>query len=214
VTLSAADAAALGRCIATGGVAVIPTDTVYGLACHPEDEAAVARIYGLKGRPPSRPAAVLFCELASALEAVPELAEPELAALGALLPGPVTLLLSNPLERFSLACGPEPRCLGLRVPRLSGHLGALAQVRSPILQTSANLSGGRDPGRLEEVPLAIRAGADLVLDGGRLGGAPSSVVDLYSQRQERRWTLRRKGALGAQELERALAAAGWTRRGG
>ena len=64
------------------------------------------------------------------------------------------------------------------MPRLSGALGALAEVRSPILQTSANLSGGRDPCSLDDVPPAIRDGADLVLDGGRLGGAPSSVVDL------------------------------------
>jgi L-threonylcarbamoyladenylate synthase len=213
VKLSAADARALERCVASGGIAVIPTDTVYGLAAHAEDEAAIAGVYRLKGRPPSRPAAVMFCQLASALAALPELAEPELGALRALLPGPVTLLVSNPWGRFPLACRPELGRLGLRVPRLSGALGALAAVRSPMLQTSANLSGGRDARSLDDVPPTIRAGADLVLDGGPLAGAPSSVVDLTSRREERRWTLARAGALGVEELERALAGAGWTRAG-
>ena len=96
---------------------MIPTDTVYGLACHPEDEAAIARVYRLKGRPPTRPAAVLVLRAGDgALEALPELAEPELAAVRALLPGPVTLLVSNPLARFPLACGPSSDASGCACP--------------------------------------------------------------------------------------------------
>ena len=50
MTLSAADAERLEECLASGGVALIPTDTIYGLACDPSDEAAVERLYALKRR--------------------------------------------------------------------------------------------------------------------------------------------------------------------
>ena len=57
-------------------------------------------------------------------------------------------------------------------------LPEMARLRCPVLQTSANLSGGPDARRLEDVPQAIRDGADLVIDGGELPGTPSTVVDL------------------------------------
>jgi L-threonylcarbamoyladenylate synthase len=160
-------AAAFESCIRAGGVAVFPADTVYGLACDPENADAVRRLYELKGRPPDKPAAVMFFSVPS----LPWLGPRTQALLRRLLPGPVTLLLPNPERRFRLAGGDA---LGLRVP----DLPALAGVTVPVLQTSANLAGGPDARRLEDVPEPIRRGADLVLDGGETAGTPSTVVDL------------------------------------
>jgi L-threonylcarbamoyladenylate synthase len=147
-------------------VVVFPADTVYGLACDPESEAAVARLYALKGRPPDKPAAVMFFSVEAAL--LPELGERTRAFMRRVLPGAVTLLV--PSERFPLAGGSGT--LGLRVPDIA-PLG-----ERPVLQSSANVAGGPDARRLDEVPAAIRDGADLVLDGGELPGTPSTVVDL------------------------------------
>ena len=94
--------------MAGGGVAVFPTDTVYGVCCDPEDEQAARRLYELKGRPAARPAAVMFFALEPALETLPELRDAERAALQALLPGPVTLLLANRALRFAPACRTDP----------------------------------------------------------------------------------------------------------
>src|SRR5271169_6444421 len=85
----------LEQCVAGGGVAVLPTDTVYGVCCDPEDEHAARRLYALKGRPAARPAAIMFFALEPALEMLGELHHDERAALKVLLPGPVTLLLAN-----------------------------------------------------------------------------------------------------------------------
>ncbi len=71
--VSAEDTARLRQCLAGDGVALIPTDTVYGLACNPDSETALRRIYELKGRPPVKPAGVMFFSLSSALESLPEL---------------------------------------------------------------------------------------------------------------------------------------------
>lgn len=206
--MSPLDASAVGRlheCLRTGGVAVLPTDTVYGLGCDPDDEVAVGRLYELKGRPPERPAAVMFFTLPAALDALPELGERERAALTALLPGPVTVLLPNPRRRHLLACGPDPATLGLRVPLLPAHLTALEGLLRPLAQSSANLSGGPDPCRLADVPASIRAGADLVLDGGGLPGVASTVLDLRDYTCTGNWRVVRSGPLDDAQIERLLA---------
>jgi L-threonylcarbamoyladenylate synthase len=188
------------RCIAAGGVALFPADTVYGLACDPASAAAVARLYELKGRPADKPAAVMFFALAPALAALPELTPRLRAALQALLPGPVTLLLPNPLARWPLACGPDPWTLGLRVPAP----GPLAGVAVPVLQSSANRSGGADPRALEHVDARLREGADLAVDGGPLPGTPSTVVDLRGYEREGAWAVLREGALSRAAIAAAL----------
>ena len=150
-----------GRCISVGGVVLFPSDTVYGLATEPDSSEGVHRLYALKGRPPDRPAAVMFFDLDLALAALPELGERTRSAVTSLLPGPVTLLLPNPSRRYPLACGPRPERLGLRVPALDGPLAPLGAVRWPVLQSSANRSGGADPRRIADIDPSIRAGVDL-----------------------------------------------------
>jgi L-threonylcarbamoyladenylate synthase len=191
---------AFERVISEGGVAVFPADTVYGLACDPLDAAAVERLYALKGRPPTKPAAVMFFDVGLALAAAPEVGSRTRAALERLLPGPVTVLVPNPAERFPLACGPAPTTLGLRVPVVE----ALAGVRVPVLQSSANLAGGPDTSRLADVPDEIRAGADLVIDGGELPGTPSTVVDLRRYEESGQWGVARTGAVPYLELAEIL----------
>ena len=177
----------LGECIAAGGVAVFPADTVYGLACDPESADAVARLYELKGRPPDKPAAVMFFDRERALAALPELGPRTRALCERLLPGAVTLLL--PSDRFPLAGGRGT--LGLRVP----DLPAFADVAAPVLQSSANLAGGPDARRLADVPEPIRRRADLVIDGGELAGTPSTVIDLRGYEASGEWSVVRVGAV-------------------
>jgi L-threonylcarbamoyladenylate synthase len=193
------------RCIAVGGVALLPTDTVYGLATDPDSREGVDRLYRLKGRPPTKPAAVMFFALEPALAALPELGERTRAALERLLPGALTLLLANPARRFPLACGPAPERLGLRVPELRGALEPLASVRRPVLQSSANLAGGADAHRLADVHERVRAGVDLVLDGGELPGTPSTVVDLSGYERDGAWAIVRAGAVRRVRVEELLA---------
>jgi L-threonylcarbamoyladenylate synthase len=202
--LTAADAETFGRCMQVGGVAVFPADTVYGLACEPGDREAVRRLYAMKGRVPDKPAAVMLFQPSLALAALPELGPRTRDALLALLPGAVTLLLPNPARRFPLACGPDPETLGLRVPALPPALAALAAVRWPVLQSSANLAGGPDARTLDAVPEALRRDADLVLDGGPLPGTPSTVVDLRTYEARGGWTILRAGAVAADQIAARL----------
>jgi len=206
--LDAEDARRLEECLGTGGVAVFPADTVYGLCCAPTNARAVQRLYELKGRPAKRPAAIMFFALAALLRVLPEIRARERAALQALLPGPATLLLPNRTNRFPLACGaPEggANSLGLRVPAWTAALAALDTVGMAVLQSSANLSGEPDARRLADVPASIRTGADLVIDGGELPGIASTVLDLREYAQSGEWSIVREGPLARADVELILA---------
>jgi L-threonylcarbamoyladenylate synthase len=200
--VAVSDAADLDRCLAAGGVAVFPSDTVYGLACDPENRSAVERLYRLKGRGLEKPSAVMFFGLEAALAALPDLGARTRGALPRLLPGGVTLLLPNPRRLFPLACGEDPATLGIRVPDVQ----RLAGMPRPVLQSSANLAGGPDPRRPEEIPEAIRRGVDLVIDGGQLPGTSSTVVDLRRYDEDGSWSVVRHGAVGEEALRQGLGA--------
>jgi L-threonylcarbamoyladenylate synthase len=206
LTLDDEAAHRLRDCVTSGGVAVFPSDTVYGVCCDPDNEEAARRLYALKGRPSARASAVMFFALEDALEVLDELHDSECDALHALLPGPVTVLLANRSRRFAPACRVDPSTLGLRVPDLTGGLEPLRSVGVPVLQSSANLSGEPDARTLDAVPERLLEAADLVIDGGELGGTPSTVIDLRDLDEEHRWYVLRDGALPRERVERALAA--------
>lgn len=167
-----------GATIRAGGVVVFPADTVYGLACDPAKPEAIARLYALKGRPPTKPAAVMYFSLGD-LPPIPGNAI-------RLLPGPVTLLIPDPAD--------ATRKLGVRFP-------VTTLTGPPVLQSSANLSGEPDARTLDEVPDSIRSGADLVIDGGTLPGTPSTVVDLTVDP----YAIVREGALTTAEVRSRLS---------
>ena len=194
------DAEAFETCIGVGGLVLFPADTVYGLACDPEDRFAVERLYLLKRRSREKPSAVMFFDVEGAVAALPELGERTRLAMSRLLPGAVSVLVPNPAGRFPLACGDDVSTLGIRVPDLPRFAG----MRGPVLQSSANRAGGPDPRRLSEVPPLLRAAVDLVIDGGELPGTPSTVVDLRGYEEEGEWSIVRAGAVGERELTEAL----------
>ncbi|HEY5708555.1 MAG TPA: L-threonylcarbamoyladenylate synthase [Solirubrobacterales bacterium] len=197
-----ADAArsALERCIAGGGVAVFPADGLYGLACDPLDAQAIARIHEIKGRDDGKPSAVLYFSPLAMRELVAGLGDRTRAAVGALLPGPATLVVANPESRYPLACREDPGRLGVRLIE-----GPLAGAMCPLFQTSANRSGEPAPSDFADVPRAICAGADLAIDGGALTGLPSTVVDLTDFDDAGEWRVLRTGGLSPAELRMRLA---------
>ncbi len=194
---------ALERCVAGGGVAVFPSDGLYGLACDPLDAGAIAKIHRLKGRDDGKPSAVMYFSPLAIRELVSGLGPRTKAAVSALLPGPVTLVVANSQRRYPLACRQDPERLGVRL--IGGPLGG---TMSPVLQTSANLSGEPAPARFADVPASIVDGADLAIDGGELPGLPSTVVDIASIEEDGSWRILRDGAVSPGDLASALASVG------
>jgi L-threonylcarbamoyladenylate synthase len=192
--------AALERCVRDGGVALFPADTLYGLACDPLSAGALERIARLKGREARKPSAVLYFSPLAMRELVAGLGPRTREAIGALLPGALTLVIANPERRYPLACGDDPRRLGVRL-----IAGPLAGASCPVLQTSANRSGEPAPARFGDVERELAAAVDLTIDAGELAGDPSTVVDLSGIDAGEPWEMLREGAVSASELGVRLA---------
>lgn len=202
-TASGEAAAALERCIGSGGVAVFPADGLYGLACDPLDPAAVIRIHQLKGRSGGKSSAVMYFSPLAMRELVAGFGPRTAAAVSALLPGPVTVVVANSERRYPLACREDPERLGIRL-----LAGPLAGAMCPIFQTSANSSGEEPPASFKDLPAEIVAGVDLAIDGGELTGLPSTVVDLAAIDVDGSWEVLRQGALSDGDLLSALNSVG------
>ena len=194
---------ALERCIGAGGVAVFPADGLYGLACDPLDATAIARIHRLKGRDEGKSSAVMYFSPLAMRELVAGFGPRTKAAVSALMPGPVTLIVANHGHRYPLACREDVDRLGIRLIS-----GPLAGAMCPIFQTSANLSGKFAPASLDQVPAEILDRVDLAIDAGTLPGLPSTVVDVARIDEEGTWTVLRDGALSPGDLASALASVG------
>lgn len=190
---------ALERTVAAGGVAVFPADGLYGLACDPLDAGAIERVHALKGRDDAKPSAVMYLAPLAMRELLAGLGPRTRDAVGALLPGPVTLVVANPERRYSLACREDPERLGVRLIE-----GPLAGAMCPLFQTSANRSGDPAPAAFADVPPEIVAGADLAIDGGELTGVASTVVDVTAIDEGGGWKVLREGAFSADQVAGAL----------
>ena len=140
-----------------GRAVILPTDTVYGLCALPEHEDV---LYELKRRDRSKPVALLAADVDALLAAVPEL---DRTVLERYLPGPYTLVFET---------------AGVRVPNLPPEAAEVVREVGVVAATSANLSGGPDPRRVEDVPEEIRSACGAIVDAGELPGVPSTVIDL------------------------------------
>jgi L-threonylcarbamoyladenylate synthase len=177
--------------IEAGEPVVLPTDTVYGLCTKPDASATLTR---LKERDEKQPIALLAADVETLFDRLPELRD-RASLVRALLPGRLTLILPNPARRYDWLTGSRPDAIGVRVPELDGPAREIVERVGAVAATSANLHGGLDPRRLDDVPPEIRAAAVLV-DGGQLPGTPSTVVDLTGDAPK----ILREGAVSAAEV--------------
>jgi tRNA threonylcarbamoyl adenosine modification protein (Sua5/YciO/YrdC/YwlC family) len=142
-----------------GRAVILPTDTVYGLCALPGNEDV---LYELKGRDRAKPVALLAADVDALVAAVPGI---DRSVLRRYLPGPYTLVVGEPP-------------VGVRVPELPEAAAVVVHEVGIVAATSANLSGGSDPRRVEDVPEEIHAACGAIIDVGELPGVPSTVVDL------------------------------------
>lgn len=155
------------RALLAGGVAVIPTDTVYGLAAHPARPEAVARLYDIKRRAAAKPVAMLASS-AEAVEKAGFALEGEAKRLAAKYwPGALTLVVEDGAGRTE----------GFRVPAHDWCRALIEKCGGLLRVTSANLSGCADAASAPAALASVGLSADVVADGGPSPiGAPSTVV--------------------------------------
>jgi len=188
------------RVIAEGGVAVIPTETFYGLAADASNGTAVARVAEMKGKTVDSPCLLLLSDLEQVRQVASDLPEGFSALADSFWPGPLTLVVPAaqgvPAEVTAGSGTVAVRVPGLVLPRrLAAELGR------PITGPSANRYREPPCRTAAEVARVFPEGPELILDGGpTAGGAPSTIVDLCGERPR----LLRRGTIPASAIEPLL----------
>lgn len=185
--------------IRAGGLVVLPTDTVYGVAADVWNPQAVAKLYEVKRRPPDRAIPVLIADAQDALQVAAEMPDAARKLAAAFWPGPLTIALPRRATLPEIVSALAT--VGVRMP---DHDGARAVIRAcggALAVTSANLSGQANPLTAGEAAL-LGDGVALVLDGGPCpGGQPSTVVEISGGKIR----VVRAGPIGEVALRKALA---------
>lgn len=205
-TVDEASLAEASRIIDAGGLVVVPTDTVYGVACDPRNEAAVERIYHIKNRPKFKALQVLLASM------------DDIGALGLDLPAPLNRLAAAFLPgAFSPIAVARPDCTlatvreapsgertqGIRVPNSALSLRIL-RATGPLAASSANRSGEQSAQSVEEAVAAFGDSVDLYLDGGPTQGHVSSTVVAADPHARDGITILREGVISQSAIRAAL----------
>ncbi|MCK5577798.1 MAG: threonylcarbamoyl-AMP synthase [Dehalococcoidales bacterium] len=179
-----------------GGIVAFPTDTVYGLGVSAYNEPAVKRLYRLKQRPEARSLPILVADMVQMTEVAGVLPPVARKLADSFLPGALTLVLPRSARVPDVITG--GKTVAVRIP---AHPVAIALIRglgSPIVGTSANLSGRPSALTAEEVYSQFGDRLGLVIDGGRCpGGRESTIVDVTGEKPR----VLREGAISRQQLE-------------
>ena len=205
-TVDEASLAEASRIIDAGGLVVVPTDTVYGVACDPRNEVAVERIYQIKNRPKFKALQVLLASM------------DDIEMLGLDVPAPLNRLAAAFLPgAFSPIAVARPDCTlatvreapsgertqGIRIPNSSLSLRIL-RATGPLAASSANRSGEQSAQSVEEAVAAFGDGVDLYLDGGPTQGHVSSTVVAADPHARDGIAILREGVISQSAIRAAL----------
>lgn len=167
-----------GRMLRSGGVVCFPTFGLYGLGAVWNDEAAVRRIYAIKGRDRSKPILILVRNRSDISDLVTEIPDAAIRLMDRFWPGRLTLVFaaaSSVPEILTAGSGK----IGIRLPAHRVAQALIEETGAPITGTSANVSGEAGCSSIAELAAEVRTSVDLVLDAGVLaGGSGSTVVDV------------------------------------
>ena len=202
ITLAINDLQAIERAAAAirrGELVVLPTDTVYGLACSPFDAAAIERIYVVKQRPADKSLPVLLADESDALKVAREITPTAAKLMARFWPGVLTLTLP---KRADLPANLTAYAtVGLRMPDHDGCRALIRAAGGVLAVTSANRSGEANPTTVQMAAASLGEGVAVYLDGGESANAlASTVVDLRGAS----FTIVRAGAITEAMIQAVL----------
>ena len=190
----------VGEILRNGGIAGIPTETVYGLAANAFDGSAVAKIFKAKGRPQDNPLIVHICDISQLDGVVSEIPEGALALAEKFWPGPLSIIMPKGEKiPYEVSCGLDT--VAVRMPSHPAARDIIKAAGVPLAAPSANLSGSPSPTTAKHVIDDMWGRADAILDGGSCDvGVESTVVTLAGGKPR----LLRPGGISLEQLESVL----------
>jgi L-threonylcarbamoyladenylate synthase len=195
-----ASAQEIGKRLLAGGVALVPTDTVYGLAAVPSLPAAVARIFELKARPVTRNLPVMVSDIERVADLGVFLSKSAQRIFASpLVPGALTIAIGfGESKRPDWLSGREE--VAIRIPN-DDFLREVLRTTGPLVVTSANSHGATTPERIDDILKQLHGSPDIVVDRGILSGTPSTLINCRKDPA----VIERAGSIPAERLNEILS---------
>ncbi len=195
------DIVSAAEIIKEGGLAAVPTETVYGLAANALDSAAVSEVFRVKGRPENKPLAIMVSgteDMEKYCSAIPNAAK---ILASHFWPGPLTIVLKAKCEEIPEIVRAGGDTIGLRCPDSEKTLALLKECALPLAVPSANPSGEKAPVSAEKVLSYFDGKIPAIIDGGVCSvKEPSTIIDLSSLP----YRIIRQGALPEEKIRACL----------
>ncbi len=190
------------RLLRAGKVIAFPTDTVYGVGASGFNERAIEQLFVVKTRERGKAIPYLLADAKNLLLVAREIPEAARILARKFWPGALTLVVpaSARVPKILIAGGDT---IAVRVPHHPMTRALIDSLGSPLAATSANISGGRDPGNAQEVLAQLEGRIPMILDGGATrANIPSTVVDVTVAPPK----VLRIGAISVAEIEKVIGA--------
>jgi L-threonylcarbamoyladenylate synthase len=185
------------RILRDGGVAVFPTETVYGVGADIRNPEAIGRVFAIKNREPSQPLMAHCASPVQMLDYVADVPQWVQPLMSRFWPGPLALIFRSS-DRIPAVVTGGGRTIGVRVVGHPVVRDLLEELGAPIAGTSANLHGESATSRFDRVSPALLGRVDLALDAGLCGkDLPSTVLDVTVSPPR----VVRVGAVSVQDIE-------------
>ncbi|MDO8524557.1 MAG: L-threonylcarbamoyladenylate synthase [bacterium] len=179
------------KILKSGGVGILPTDTLYGLVGSALNKKAVERIYEIKKRGEAKPFIILIFKIKDLKLFGAEVGKKEKAILKRYWPGQVSVILDCPsLPKEMSYLQPLNNTLAFRCPKEKWLYNVLRGV-GPLVAPSANPEGLASAENIEQARIYFNNSVDFYVDGGELKGQPSTIIKL----NENGFEIRRQGAI-------------------
>lgn len=164
-----------------GKIAIIPTDTVYGLVGDATNESVIKKIYEVKKRDKNKPLLILVSDLEMLKDYIKSLNALEEKIINKFWPGPLTILLSKN-ENVSNTLTSNKDSVGVRLPDKEDLRYLISKFGKPIIATSANITGKETITNVSELEPAIKDNVDLIIDDGTINAISSTIIKVQDNK--------------------------------
>lgn len=187
-----------------GGLAAIPTETVYGLAANAFDPAACANIFKAKGRPGDNPLIVHICNMDMLKDVVEEVPEKAKILAEKFWPGPLTMIMKKS-DKIPMVTSANLPTVAVRFPAHHVAQRIIAEAGLPLAAPSANLSGSPSPTTFEHCVHDLLGRVDAIIDGGPCAVGVESTIISFAEETP---MLLRPGYVTLEQLRGAIGEVG------
>lgn len=190
----------IAEIIKLGGIAILPTDTVYGIVADAENEEAVKRIYEIKRREQTNPVNILVSNKNMIKQVTNRITEKEEKIIDNFFPGALTIIFEKN-KKISEVITANRNTVGIRMPDNKILLELIEYIGRPIVATSCNMASEPVLQEMQEILKEFKDKVECIVDGGdNIKGTPSTIIQI----EENRLKVLREGPISKQELERRI----------